>query len=862
MYDLTAFRDRIATLYRRSTPYDDGRRPTQKDLADAIGLNRSELSSRLNGLKNARLSARDVKAIIQALAEWGAITAQAEVYELLTLVECANFTAAEWVNPPLADLSDLPTAPAMLTATQRSVLSTQRPVLPHPLTSFIGREGEQLEVAGLITQRRLVTLIGTGGVGKTRLALQVANQLADRFRDGIYFIELASLHDAALAPAAISRALGMEEQGSQPLHITLHRYLQLREALLVLDNCEHLVPALANTVAELLAASPRLHILATSRESLHIHGETTHRVLPLALPAPTTPITPPAISQYEAVQLFVARATAIQPSFRLGPDNVAAIHAICQQLDGLPLAIELAVARLSVLSVTQIMAQLGNRFRLLADRLRGVAPRHQTLRALIDWSYDLLPQGEQALLRHLAVFSGGFTLDAIAGMLGADALDVLDTLTELLNKSMIYPLTESESEPRFAMLETIREYALLKLEESGEAGVWHLRHAEYYLAFSQNAEAELKGGQQGQWLNRLERDYDNLRAVFAWSLGTPAHAQIALKLGAALWRFWQARGPISEGRLWLEQALARTDHEDLSSRAKALDGAGCLAYLQSDYVAAQQLLESCLLLRRGLDDQQGIATALSHLAAVFVQQSDYSHARALYEECLSISRALDDGLGIRTSLNNLGIIAESEGNPQLAKDLYEQSLAIAQATGNQAAVASTYANLGDIAYDQQQYLVARQFFEASLNIVRELGDKWNIAYALMKLGNVATAFGDYDLARSWYIESLTLQDKLGDRLGISAILEGMAAIAAAVGQVERAAHLWGACEIIREQINSPIFPTNRHVYDRYVADARAALGIAAFTLAWQAGRMMDQQAAIAYALSNNPTIPSHQSSHP
>ena len=857
MYDLNAFRDRIAALYRRTSPYDDGRRPNQKDLADAIGLNRSELSSRLNGLKNARLSARDVKAIIQTLADWGAITTQGEAYELLALVECPNFTAAEWQAPPLVDLAPSPAPLPSPPSTQPSVLSPRPSVLPRPLTSFIGRDGERAEVTRLISQRRLVTLFGTGGVGKTRLAIEVASQLEGRFRDGIYFVELASLPDATLVPAAIGRALGIEEQGSQPLAIQLRRYLQPREVLLALDNCEQLVPPLAILVQELLSACPRLHILATSRELLHIQGEVSHRVLPLPLPPREAPLTPASLKQYEAVQLFVERATTIQPDFALSNANVAAIHAICQQLDGIPLAIELAVARLNVLSVTQIMAQLADRFRLLADHASGVAVRHQTLRALIDWSYDLLPANEQALFRRLAVFSGGFSITAVADTLGVAPLDILDPLTELLNKSMIYPLTEGESEPRFAMLETIREYALLKLEESGEAEVWQRKHAEYYLAFAQAAAPQLTGGQQAEWLGRLEREYDNLRACFSWSLATPANANIALHLGADLWRFWQARGPISEGRQWLERALQLSDQSDISGRAPALDGVGCLAYLQGDFPAAYQSLESCLLLQRELGNQRGIASALNHLAGVVMQLSDFRRARDLYEESLTINRALDDRWGVRTCLNNLGIIAESEGDFRRAQELYEQSLALAKELGSQTAIASTLANLGDMAHSLGQYPAARQFLESSLSMVRELGDKWNIAYAQLKLGYVAVALGDYDMARSWFKQSFILQDQMADRLGIVGILEGLAALATAEGEAARAARLWGASEVIREEIQAPIFPTNRPLYDDYVAAARATLGNVAFDRAWQAGRMMDQQSAVAYALSDKSTPPSH-----
>lgn len=857
MYDLPAFRERVAALYRRATPYD-GRRPTQQDLAEAVGLSRSELSRRLNGLQNARLTSRDVHAIVQTLAAWGAITTQVEALELLAQADCPSFSVAQWQSPPLDELTPAaPPLPAPPVLTSKSLTN-----LPHPITSFIGREQEVSEISRLISQRRLVTLAGAGGCGKTRLALETTSRLLTSFHDGVYLVELASLSDPTLLPLTVATTLGVQEQPDQPVSEALRRYLQPREMLLVLDNCEHLIAAVAQFVAELLAASPRLHILVTSREALHLGGEAIRRVLPLTLPQREDDSTPERLSQFEAVQLFVARATSIRPSFHLTAENAATVRRICEQLDGIPLALELAAARLQVLSVAQLADQLSARFRLLADRRRDVDPRHQTLRALLQWSYDLLPPDEQALFRHLAVFSGGFTLEAVTAVMDAATIDLLDTLNELLNKSLILIVTPSlregegggaESATRLTMLETIREYALLRLREAGEEEAARQAHATYFREWASQLETQRGSGLRAGELTQLEREYYNLSAAVNWSLEDEPQALTALQISGELWRFWQASGRLSEGRRYLEAALTRADAADIAIRAAALMSAGRFAFFQSDLAAAQQRYEQSLALQRELGDERGIGRTINNLAAVHLELGDYPIAHRYAAGVLAIRRKLGNKEEVATSLNNLGVIVENEGDYRHARSLYQQALALRRELGDKKGVAESQGNLALVAFSQGDYTKALANHQAVLVMWRELGDKWNIAYALDNLANVLIAQGNHTQVGSLLEESLHIYQEMENPDGIVIFLESMARLTAAQQRAERAVCLWAAADTMRQALKSPMHRPHRLRYERSIAALRTTLGNAAFARAWVAGQMMSQEQAVAYALEDDHT---------
>ncbi|PZR96675.1 MAG: hypothetical protein DLM69_10550 [Candidatus Chloroheliales bacterium] len=866
MFDLTTFRERIAALYRRASPYDGGRRATQRDLADAVGLNRSELNRRLRGAHNARLISRDVHAVVQTLVEWGAITTQAEARELLALVDCPDFTPAEWQSPPLDELTARESAaPAPI---QTSNPNQPPSNLPRPVTSLIGREREMHEAASLITTRRLVTLTGAGGVGKTRLALEVAHRLLRGFSDGIFLAELASLHDPAAVPLAVAAALGVEEQAEQLLTETLRHHLEHKDLLLVLDNCEHLSVAVAHLVQELLDGCPRLHLLTTSREALRLGGEARYSVPPLPLPTREVAITAESISRCEAVQLFVARAVEVRPGFQLTADNAAAVHYICTQLDGLPLALELAAAQMYALTAAQIAAQLAARFRLLVERRYDADPRHRTLQATIDWSYSRLTSEQQALLHHLAVFSGGFTLEAVAETMQLAPLDVLDTMTELLNKSLIQAATSlgddaGNAEPRFTLLETIREYALLKLREAGEEQMTRQAHAAYYQQLAELTEAKMEGSERAAWQNRLEQEYYNLSTAIGWSLEHEPQALNALQISSALWPFWRSSGRLSEGRRLLAVALSQAGEQaEPKLRATALTSTGRLAYFQGEYDTAEQWFEAALTLWRELQDARGTVSTLNSLGGVAYRRGDYQLARRYYGDCLVFKRQIGDKLGISTSLNNLAIVAGVLGEYQNARALFEQALALRRGLGSKLYIAVTLNNLGDVANNQRDYAAADNYYREALPMLREVGDKWRLAYALIALGDIAVDLDNYNEARLLYKEGLQLHQETGDRLGLTQFLEGMAMLAKEEGKLERAISLWGAAQAVRRMISAPLPPAQGARYEDIIASLRTDLGTTAFARAWVGGQMMSQEQAIAYALELIPASETSQNIYP
>ena len=687
--------------------------------------------------------------------------------------------------------------------------------LPRQLTGFVGRENEMAEVKRLLTTTFLLTLTGTGGAGKTRLALQVAADVLEGYPDGVWLTELAALSDPALVPQTVAAALGVREVPGRPMLETLLYYLERKKLLLILDNCEHLVAACAQLVGELLRTCPGLRILATSREPLGIQGEIDWRVPSLSLPDRRQLPSFERLAQVEAVRLFVERAVAAKPTFALTPENAAPVAAVVQRLDGIPLAIELAAARVPALSVDQIAARLGDRFRLLTRGSRASLPRQQTLRATLDWSYQLLTEREQRLLRRFAVFAGGWTLEAAEAVCGGDGIEefeVLDLLTQLVFKSLVVT-DEQNGEVRYRFLETVRQYGLEKLEESGETDTIRKRHRNWYLAFAERAEPELMGVKQATWFDQLEVEHDNLRAALKCSLegGDP---EAGLRLAGAVWRFWYVRGYIGEGLGWLEAVLSVRRGTAAPFVAKALMAAGGLAFVQGDYVQGRRLYEDSLTMWRELGDRRQIAYLLSNLGFLTTAQGDYVAARSLLEESLAIRRELGDKRGTATSLNNLGLLLYRVGDPVAARALFNEGLAI----------------------------------------WREFGDKQHIAMALTNLGLVASTQGDYALARSLYEEGLGIRKALGDKQGMAYTLEGFAGLAVAQGHGIRAARLLGAVEALRETIHAPLPPANQADYARKVSAARAALGEQAFGAAWAEGRAMTLDQAIGEAMIAAETV--------
>ncbi len=848
MADLDNFRKRVQELCRRSSPYE-GRRATQRDLADAVGLSASELSSRLNGSSGAHLAPRDVRAVVRALAEWGAIQTQAEAGELLAMMDCPSFSAAEWAAPPL-DLLTAPAPPPPLptppTPPAPSLHSLPTTNLPAPLSSFIGRERELATAEANLADNRLLTLVGAGGTGKTRLAVEVARRMLIRYRE-VWLVELASLRDPDLLPQAIANTVGVREQPGETLTDTLLAALHGRDMLLVVDNCEHLVAAVANLTHRLLRGCPYLRVLATSRERLRVAGEVVMTVPPLGLPSDSS-VSMEELMRYEAPHLFITRAQAVAPGFQPSDTHVAAVAEVCRRLDGIPLAIELAAARVRVLSVESIAARLSDSFQLLTGGERTALPHQQTLAALIDWSYGLLDDAERRLLRWLSVFATPFpfsAVEAVCAPLG-DSYTLVELLTQLVDKSLLIAVPSGD-EVCYRMLETIRSYAATKLVDSGEADAACHQHLAYCCALAEAAEPLLTGAEQATWLNRLEQQHEDIRAALRYAIERD-NGNAAVRLAGSLWRFWLAHGHLSEGRKWLEQVL-KLDSADISLRAKALNGCGNLALYQGDYTAARPLYQAALDLRRQLGDQQGVASSIANLGVVAMNQGDYAAARALYQEGLAIDRQLGDNWGIARSLNNLGIIARLEADYMAARALYKESLATFQQLSDTRDIAHILTDLGGIDIIAGDYALAATALRDAATMFEQLGEKEGSADVLTAQGQLAYRQGDYPTARRLLAASLELRRELGDRQGVAYSLEGFAGLAVAKGELARATSLYAAATALRDQLGAPLPPGERIGYDHDLATCRATLPPAQFATAWQDGLALDWEQAADIALS-------------
>jgi non-specific serine/threonine protein kinase len=720
----------------------------------------------------------------------------------------------------------------------------KRTNLSESLTSFVGREQELAEIKQGLPTTRLTTLTGIGGLGKTRLAQQVAAEMLDAYRDGVWFVDLAPLGDPALVPSALAQVLQVKEPAGQPLIAALCNHLRTRETLLILDNCEQVLDGCARMTEALLRDTAHVTVMATSREALHLAGECAFPLSPL--PLPDARADAKSIARSDAVQLFIERARQHRPRFDLEAQPARVVAEICVRLDGIPLALELAAARVAVLPVEQILRLLTERFRLLTSGDRDL-PRHQTLRAMLDWSYDLLDDTERKLFARLSAFAGGWTLEAASQVCSGQPItkdDLVYVLIALIEQSLV--IAEEDGD-RYRMLETVRQYARDRLLESGEEKQWRDRHLVYFLALTEEAQPKLNGPEQRNWLERLDRELDNLRWALTWATG--ADAVSGMRLASACQRFWQIRGYVREGLGWLAAMLsAATGSPTTEQRAKALGTAATLARATSDFAKARTLYEEALSLWRELGARRGVAGALGNLGMVSYDQGDFAAAMARHEESLAIWRELDDRQGIARTLLALGNVVYSQGDEPAAASLYEQSLAIERELGDQRAIAIVLNNLGMVAeYYRGDYPAARRLHEEALAIRRELGDRWGIANSLLNLGTTAFEQRDYASARALLMESLAIQRELVDRLGIIGSLEALASLAFATGGPEAGARLCGHAARLREEIGAPFPPWERLRYDRQVASGRALLGNdVVFEQAWQEGRSMTLEQALEY----------------
>lgn len=725
--------------------------------------------------------------------------------------------------------------------------------LPRQLTSFIGRTKEQAEIKSRLAETSLLTLTGSGGAGKTRLALQVAAELVESFGDGVWLVELEPLSDPALVTQTVAMTLGVREE-QRPLVQTLLDYLKLKSLLLVLDNCEHVLSASAGLVQALLQSCPALRVLATSQEALGVAGEVTYRVPSLSMPDPDRLPSLQRLTEFESIRLFVDRAAVSRSGFELTAANAAAVAQICARLDGIPLAIELAAARVKVLSVDEIAARLGDRFRLLTAGSRTAPPRHQTLRAALDWSYDLLANEERMLLRRLSVFAGGWTLpaaEAVCGGDGCEPSEVLDVLTRLVDRSLVAVENLEGRDTWYRLLETVRLYAREKLVAAGEEETVRRRHRDWYLQFAEQAEHELQGPALESWLERLEAEHDNIRAALEWCKSVEPNPEYGLRLAGAIWHFWEVRGYLTEGREWLESLLTKGAGVLSTARVKALNGAGILALVQGDFPRAVALGEESLNLSRKLGDKRGIASCLNILGLDACRLEKYDRAAQFGEESLALSREAGDKWGVAGAGLTLGLVARGQGDYTRASTLLEESVKQFRQLGDKWASTITLNNLGLVLREMGEYQRAQTILEETLALFRELGDRWGIAFSLANLGIVAWDRREYDRAAGLFEESLPLRKELRDRRGTATSLTGLAVVAVGLGDAERAAVLFGAAEALREALGVPPPPFIRDHYDRTVAEARGKLGDAAFTAAWQRGRTMTPDQAIEYALTRS-----------
>jgi predicted ATPase/class 3 adenylate cyclase len=726
--------------------------------------------------------------------------------------------------------------------------------LPLQATPLVGREREVEAVCGLLrsSETRLLTLLGPGGTGKTRVGLQVAAELADDFEDGVFFVPIAAITDPTLVAPTIARVLGLSEGGAQPLEELLEGYLRDRQTLLLLDNLEQVLEA-APIVERLLSNAPNLKILATSRIPLGLYGEYEFPVPPLSLPDPDS--LPPLeyLTEYEAIRLFVERARAVRPDFSLTEENGPAVVEICERLDGLPLAIELAAARIKLLPPRVLLDRLGNRLKILTGGARNLPERQRTLRNAIEWSYGLLDEGEKMLFGRLGVFSSGATLEAMEAVCDAEGdlpTDVFEGASSLLNKSLVRQEEGAGGEPRFVMLETIHEFANAKLEGRGEAEAVRCAHAEYFLALAEEAEPMLWGAEDAAWLNRLEQEHNNMRAALSWAIAHES-AELALRLSGALQWFWFAWGYYDEGRSWLEQALVKEDRASTAVRAKGLDAVGWLAHEQGDIDRATAAAEKGLKLSNEAGVGNVVVADLKHvLGETARQRGDYDLAMEFYDEGLKLYQEAGDRRGVAWSLGSLANAAGDRGDHEQAKRLYEEGLVLSRRLGGARPLGAYLLSLGYEFLLEGNLERAAELNEEAEALFRKQGRRGDLRHVLPNLGWVALLQGDHERAEAVHEECLVLCRDLGDRLTASESIEGLACTAGAKGEAGRASVLFGAAEALREAAGYQLAPRDRSLREPYLTAARSQVGEAAWSEAWEEGRSMQFEDAIVYALED------------
>jgi non-specific serine/threonine protein kinase len=775
---------------------------TQEELAERAGLSTRGISDLERGIKP-----RPRSDTVRILADTLGLNARDRAH-------LDHLRHASPAGPPARG------TPASPPSVSRPGLPRRQHNLPAQLSGFVGREPELAEVTRLLPTTRLLTLVGSAGAGKTRLALRVAESIVDQYPDGVWLVELAPLADPTLVAKAVADALAVPEHPGRSLRDSLANALRQRQLLLVLDNCEHLVQACAELVEALLRACPNLRVLATSRQSLHVTGETTWRVPSMGFPPPEGPLSLGQLAEFDAPHLFVERVKATSPHFAVSEQNQTSIARICARLDGIPLAIELAAARVAALGLDPIAERLNDRLKILGSGSRAALPRQQTLRAALDWSHDLLSEPERVLFRRLAVFSGGWTLEAAEAVCSevphdpTPAFDVLSLLAELVDKSLVI-VDETGGSVRYRFLETMREYGWEKLRLAGEEETIHDRHGAWFMTLAEGADAKIRGAEQAMWLTRLEVDHDNLRAALTWFLAGERAPAAALRLAGALAWFWRIHGYLSEGRRWLDRALASPGLERSPARPRALNGAGLLAWAQGDGRSTTALLEASLALARDLGDPEGIAWSLHGLGRVFLTARDFERADQVLEASLISFRERQDVAGCTYSL----------------------------------------LHLANVARERADYARAATLFAETLGLARKLDDNWVLGWALTHAANVPFLQADYPRAAALYREGLAVLSRIRAIWGMDACLYGLAGVAGEQGQPERSARLFGAQEALRTALGTlPQYPSGTGPLGG-LAKARAVLGDEIFDALAAEGQAMSLEEAVAYALAPEAASP-------
>jgi predicted ATPase/DNA-binding SARP family transcriptional activator/DNA-binding CsgD family transcriptional regulator len=717
--------------------------------------------------------------------------------------------------------------------------------LPAPRTSFVGREREVVEAKRALSMTRILTLTGAAGSGKTRLALEVARDLVGAYSDGVWLVELAPLAEGALVPKAVAEAFGVPERQGESLADTLAESLRARQALLILDNCEHLVEAAARLVDDLLDACPHLRVLATSREPLGVAGELNWQVPSLSVPDERTS-TVEEVEGYESTRLFVVRASYRSRGFSITPSNARAVAKVCRRLAGIPLAIELAAARVGPLSPEQIANRLDDSIGLLTGGDRMAVPRHRTLQGALDWSYELLGEQERALFRRLAVFAGGWTLEA-AEAVGA-AGSVLDLLSGLVTRSLVFAESTDAGDVRYTLLEPVRQYAQEKLEDSGEAEAASRRHAEYFVALAEEAEPELVGPRQVGWFARLDAEHDNVRAALSWAL-EQGEAELGLRLAGALRPFWLAQGYFSEGRRWLEELLA-VGESSVAARVKALVTLGWLADWQEDMNRAEAAAEEGLRQGVGAEIESDVtASLLGVMGDVALVRGDYARAKEWFEEGLAICRENGNKRESIWLLGGLSNLALEYSDYRHAKELFDEALTVSRELGDALTLGTFLNGLGYVHLLEGDYQRAMTMSEEAVTLLRERGYRGILTNAIDTLAWAALLGGDHERASALHREGLTLCKDLNDRATAAAYFEALACEVAVTGEGTKTATLIGVAETLREASSFPLVDGERAMHEPYLRAARSGLDHASWQAAFAEGQAMTFEEAVEYALS-------------